>query len=318
MCQILWVLFWLHEMRNRRGLCTYRKWEGRVTLPEIDAIIRTDESFRNREQQTHHTGLSVHENLPINMTNVFPIDPMHLVYLGVMRKLLHISCNQRRSMKVRISKQIITEISGILEAIAKLIPVEFSRKTRSLDEVSRLKATECRLKLIYVLPVILKHRLPDEVYNHFMLLHIAIRIFTCNEKVKEEDNIEYANNLLIRFVHQSPIIYGDQFVSYNFHNLIHLADECKRLCAMETFSCFSFENNLGKLKNLVRNCALPLEQLVNRVTELGFNTPLISETNITQAGCTKLISEHYSGPVIFGLIGQQFERVLFRGLKLSC
>jgi len=93
--------------------------EGRVTLPEIDAIIRTKESFRNREQQTHHTGLSVLENLPINMTNDFPIDPIHLVYLGVMRKLLHIWCNQRRSMKVRISKQIITEISGILEAIAK-------------------------------------------------------------------------------------------------------------------------------------------------------------------------------------------------------
>ena len=121
------------------------------------------------------------------------------------------------------------------------------RKTRSLDEVSRLKATECRLKLLYVLPVILKHRLPDEVYNHFMLLHIAIRILTCNEKVKEEHRIR--NNLLIRFVQQSPTIYGDQFVSYNVHNLIHLADQCKRLGVMETFSCFSFENHQGKLKN---------------------------------------------------------------------
>ncbi|XP_045028751.1 uncharacterized protein LOC116931694 [Daphnia magna] len=214
---------------------------GRVTLPEIDAILRTDESFRSREQQTHHTGLSILENLPINMTNDFPIDPMHLVYLGAMRKLLHIWYNQRRSMKVRISKQIISEISGILEDIAKLIPVEFSRKTRSLDEVSRLKATECRLKLPYVLPVILKHRLPEEVYNHFMLLHIVIRILSCDEKVKEEDNIEYANNLLIRFVEQSPSIYGDKFVSYNIHNLIHLVDECRRLGPMETFSCFSFE-----------------------------------------------------------------------------
>ncbi|KZS01887.1 Uncharacterized protein APZ42_001310, partial [Daphnia magna] len=102
---------------------------GRVTLPEIDAILRTDESFRSREQQTHHTGLSILENLPINMTNDFPIDPMHLVYLGAMRKLLHIWCNQRRSMKIRISKQIISEIYGILEDIAKLIPVECSRKT---------------------------------------------------------------------------------------------------------------------------------------------------------------------------------------------
>ena len=69
-----------------------------------------------------------------------------------------------------------------------------------------------------------------------MLLHIAIRILSCNEKVKEEENIQYANKLFIRFVQQFPTIYGDKFVSYNIHNLIHLADDCKRLGVMETFS----------------------------------------------------------------------------------
>lgn len=285
---------------------------GRVTLPEINAILRTDESLRSREQQTHHTGLSILENLPIYI----PIGPMHLVYLGAMGKLLHFWCNQRRSRKVRILKQIISEIWGILEAIAKLIPNEFSRKTRSLEEVSRLKAIECRLKLLYVLPVILKHRLPEKVYNHFMLLHIAIAIFSCDEKVKEEHNIEYANNLLIRFVQQSPTIYGEKFVSYNIDNLIHLADECRRIGPIETFSCFSFENHLGKLKNLVRSNALPLEQLVNRVTELGCNTLVISETNITKAGCTKLISEHFSGPLIFWFDWATISKSIISGSKI--
>ena len=108
--------------------------------------------------------------------------------------------------------------------------------------------------------------------------------------------------------------YGSRFshpLSYNVPNLIHLADECRRLDTIETFSCFSFEDHLGKLKNLIRSCALALEQIVNRVTELGCNTPVISEMNITKAGCTKLISENYSGPGIFRLTGQQFERVLF-------
>ena len=84
---------------------------GRVTLPQTDAIVRTDESFRNRDQQMHHTGMSVLQNLPINMVDAFPIDPMHLVYLGAVRKVLHKWCNQRRGMKVKISKQIISEIS---------------------------------------------------------------------------------------------------------------------------------------------------------------------------------------------------------------
>ncbi len=98
-------------------------------MPEIEGILRTDESFRNREQQTDNKGLSVLENLPINITGDFLLDPMHLVYLGVMRKLLHIWCKQRGSMKVGISKQIITDISGILEVITKLFQVELNRKT---------------------------------------------------------------------------------------------------------------------------------------------------------------------------------------------
>ena len=205
-----------------------------------------------------------------------------------------------------------------LDAIEKLIPVEFTRKTRSLDDVSRIKATECRLLLLYVLPIILKHRLPEQVYQHFMLLHIAIRILSCNEMVKDEDNIEYANQLLILFVEQSPEIYGDSFITYNIHNLIHLADDCRRLGAIETYSCFSFENHLGKLKNLVRSSALPLEQLVNRVTELECNPPVFSERTNRETGCTKLISEHHSGPIIRGMTGVQFKRVIFRGLKFSC
>ena len=80
--------------------------------------------------------------------------PMRLVYLGAVRKVLHKWCNQRRGMKVKISKQIISEISQILDAIEKLIPVEFTRKTRFLGDISRLKATECRLLLLCVLPVI--------------------------------------------------------------------------------------------------------------------------------------------------------------------
>ena len=70
--------------------------------------------------------------------------------------------------------------------------------------------------------------------------------------------------------------------------------------------------------HLVRSSALPLEQLVNRVTELECNPPVFSETKNREAGCTKLISEHYSGPMIRGMSGLQFKRDIFRGLKLSC
>ncbi|KAK4024107.1 uncharacterized protein LOC116930737 isoform X1 [Daphnia magna] len=46
---------------------------GRVTYPEIDAILRTDECFRDRDQINHHSGFSNLENLSINMVDDFCI-----------------------------------------------------------------------------------------------------------------------------------------------------------------------------------------------------------------------------------------------------
>jgi hypothetical protein len=72
---------------------------GRVIYPKIDAILRTDECFRDRDQIDHHSGFSNLENLSINMVDDFCIDPIHIVYLRVMRKLIYIWVHGRKSMK---------------------------------------------------------------------------------------------------------------------------------------------------------------------------------------------------------------------------
>ncbi len=124
-------------------------------------------------------------------------------------------------MKVKLSWQIMKEMSAILVKIEKLISVEFERKIRTLNELSRFKATELRLLLLNIWPIILKKRLPDEVYQHFLLLHVAIRIFSCKESVKDEANVDYANSFLVLSFKKSVPIYGDQFLTYNIHNLLN-------------------------------------------------------------------------------------------------
>ena len=148
----------------------------RVTYPQLNGELRTDQAIRNCEQVFHHGGISSLVNLPIDMSERFSIDPMHLIYLGVTRKLLTIWFTKRRSMKVRLSLCKLFEISRVLELLKDYIPVEFIRKTRTVNELSRYKATEFRLLLLYVLPVILKDRLPKGVYEHFLFLHVASRI----------------------------------------------------------------------------------------------------------------------------------------------
>jgi hypothetical protein len=83
---------------------------GRVTYPEIDAILRIDESFRDRDQIHHLSGFSNLKKLPIDMVDDFCIDPMYLVYLGVVRKFLYIWVHGSKSMKVRLYLQQMNEI----------------------------------------------------------------------------------------------------------------------------------------------------------------------------------------------------------------
>jgi len=154
------------------------------------------------------------------------------------------------------------EISDMLVKVEKFVSVEFQRKTRTLGQLSWFKATEFHFLLIYILPIILKNRLPGEVW---------IRILSCKESVQDEANVDYANSLLVLFIRKSVTIYGDTFLSYNVHNLQHLGDECKRLVSLEMFSCFAFENHIGKLKNLVSKSAKSLQQLVNRSIEIRSN-----------------------------------------------
>lgn len=107
-----------------------------------------------------------------------------------------------------------------------------------------------------------------------------------------------------------------KFITYNVHNLCHLSEECRRLGALENFSCFVFENHLGKLKNLVKKSAKPLEQLVNRIMEAR-NNPSVERTLLRNPDLIKLIDEHFKGPMLPWLHGMQYEKAYFHKLRLS-
>ena len=54
------------------------------------------------------------------------------------------------------------------------------------------------------------------------------------------------------FVKTSPKIYGDKFVSFNVHCLIHLAQDVINHGSLDEFSAFCFENKLQIIKKHVR------------------------------------------------------------------
>ncbi|VDP60750.1 unnamed protein product [Schistosoma mattheei] len=67
-----------------------RRLEGKTTFPNGVYALRTDDTFRRQAQSIHHQGHSVMETLSINMLITFPLDPMHMVYLDVTKKLANL------------------------------------------------------------------------------------------------------------------------------------------------------------------------------------------------------------------------------------
>ena len=59
-----------------------------MTFPEVDGTKRTDVAFNEMDDEDHHLGQTIMKELPIGLITNFPLDYMHLVCLGVMKKMI--------------------------------------------------------------------------------------------------------------------------------------------------------------------------------------------------------------------------------------
>ncbi|XP_071581912.1 uncharacterized protein [Temnothorax nylanderi] len=260
----------------------------RMIFKDIFATRRTDQSFYDQVDEDHHKGISPLIRYNINVVSQFPLDPMHHLGLGVMRTLLSRWVFTGKP-PYKLSFHSIEKFSKQMLLLRSFIPNDFARKTRSLTELSRWKATEYRLFLLYVGPVVLKDVLENAVYEHFMLLHCAVFILSNSESVKHY--IDYAEELLKNFVLHAEHIYGNYILVYNFHNLIHICDDVRKFGVLWDYSSFPFENFLGKLKKLIRGPSNPHQQICLRINELNM-LKISSKEEIIRG-----VHSHINGPV---------------------
>jgi len=175
---------------------------------------------------------------------------MHLVCLGVMRKL--ISLWLKHVFSRRIAKIFCKQVSRLLKNVRSTVPSEFNRRPRSLEDYKQWKATKFRTFLLYLGPVVLKNILDIDMYNHFLTLHVAISILLNQAFCKDDCYLDYAENLLKHFVHSFVKLYGKAYASHNIHNLLHLVADVRKFGILENFSAFRFENYMSTIKKLLR------------------------------------------------------------------
>ena len=250
--------------------CTIKgKWNGRVVYDTQDEChARTDQHFVNVDYEDHQLKRSPLIDCGMSCVHDFSLDYMHLVCLGVVRRMLHFFKQGPKNKPCRLSRAHLSTVSASLLDYRGKMPSEFARQPRGLDELDRWKATEFRQFLLYTGPLVLKHFLHPKVYLHFLTLSIAVSFLLDSDSEKRNTYLQYAQELLQCFVKNCKSVYGDTFNVYNIHNLMHLSDDVEHFrCSLNEVSAFQFENYLQRLKKLIRNAHNTIVQIVKRLQE---------------------------------------------------
>ena len=288
---------------------------GQIYFPsEKDVPLRTDEKFKEQYYDDYQKGETILNSLPIGLVTNVPLNYMHLLCLGITRKLLLF---WTQTVPFKLSTTDKTKISDALISFRPYIPSEFARLPRSLKSVKQWKATEYRQFLLYTGLIVLKNILRKDMYNNFLALHIAITILASPYYSHIESYLQYAEELLKYFVETFQMIYGSKLISHNVHNLLHLVDDVRRFGHLDRFSAFPFETCIFKLKNMIRKYDKPLQQIARRFTEsenVAFQNSCSKKSNTNVQIFEKL---HKQGPLIHENFDGQYKKLYYNNFCID-
>lgn len=236
-----------------------------VMFPDTGCNSRTDERFKREIYYNHILAESPLKILNIGMVSQFVIDSMHLIYLGVVRKLLLYFLSG--PLNVRMGPLSRIQLNGRLISMAAHIASDFTDRPRSTDFIKLWKATEFRQFVLVTGPVVLSSICADlNVYDNFIVLHVCTSLLVDPEFATSCTDL--VDDLIESFIGGYRFLYGRRNCVYNVHNLSHVTEDVRKFgCTVEDISAFPFENHMQVLKRALRKPGNPLEQVVNRHAE---------------------------------------------------
>lgn len=173
---------------------------------------------------------------------------MHSVLLGVVKQFLGLWFEDKRSGSQYDLSAFVGEIDSVLLKIQP--PNDTHVLPRSIEfHQNHFKASELYYwVLFYSIPILQKY-LPENYFNHWLLLVAAL--YTLLQKNIKKLDIDRAEILLQKFVRDMKPLYGEKHLSYNVHQLLHLAKVTRRWGPLWSNSCFVFENFNGFITRLI-------------------------------------------------------------------
>ena len=177
-------------------------------------------------------------------------DSMHNLYMGTTKRILsmvwikegHLTKNHLKEMAL-MSDKIILPFGYDSGSIARKILVG--------DGFSYMKAAEYMVFTVCLSPLLLKGRLPVDMYANWMLFVEAVQLMSTTSISKE--NVTKAHGMLRSFCIGFTRLYGKESLYPNAHNMLHLAEGIKDYGPLCSHSAFFYERCNKDLKNVSTN-----------------------------------------------------------------
>ena len=151
-------------------------------------------NVRGKLQQKHHNGVSLLEQLVIDLVSGIPLDPMHLTDLVVTRKLF-LTWIRGKYRNVELSRGKQNQIAKRSEEVRSFITDDFPRKLGPLDLVDRLKRSCFRMIKLRLGSVLMRDLLPDNLYENFLEFHVAMSLLSNEHECVKPEILDYCSCL---------------------------------------------------------------------------------------------------------------------------
>jgi hypothetical protein len=174
-------------------------------------------------------------------------DAMHLIYLGVAKRLLHLTFNigTARDRGLAERRLDINPLSFML--IQQKVPSDFPRRTREYDP--HWKASEYRNLVLALFPLVVCN-IPEGRKERELWLLLAFLTRACILPDAEYNEIHPSHLLRIqdRFYKEYTRLFGVAQCTYNLHVYSHL-QEIRQQGKLQDTSAFAFEASYAIIKN---------------------------------------------------------------------
>ncbi len=244
-----------HSAKHACQYCLAEKSDRVFPWETCFADVRTNEGTR-RAAAAGDASLGVKKPSPLrdieslDLINHIPAEKLHLIDLGVVRKLIQLAfkCPQFKAKQVEFQRADDALLNADLDA-AKGLP-NFSRRTRALD-TANYKGEEYRNLALVYWPLVKKHA-PSVVVNHWLLTVFIYRAMILPDPEYRAWQQKYDMKGIMRaWYREFEAVYGKQNCSYNPHTFHHLP-EVRKLGPLSSTAAYDFENHFNLLKKSYR------------------------------------------------------------------